>query len=156
MRCSGPASRLSIAAVTSDVFGILWLIYFGFQLASFVISTLLKLWQVFKGKHKRYSAALLAEEVLGGVLNVLALVGLWAFIHSLRLGSMLGAQELWLLVFWTFAALLLIQPMLPKSKLIYAKGGANPTLLTWLFMLLWTMPMLWALWVYAYSLPEMF
>lgn len=139
-----------------DVLGILWLVYFGFQLASLVISTVLKMWQVFNGRAKRYSRALLAEEILGGALNVFALLGLWAFINSLRLGSVLGAQEFWLLVFWLFAALLFIQPMLPKSKLIYAKGGANPTLLTWLFMLLWTMPMLWALWVYAYSLPKIF
>jgi len=141
--------------MTYDIFGILWLLYFGFQLASLAISTVLKMWQVFNGRAKRYSRALLTEEILGGTLNALALLGLWAFIHSQRLNSLLGAQEFWLLVFWLFATLLFIQPMLPKSKLIYAKGGANPTLLTWLFMLLWTMPMLWALWVYAYSLPKL-
>ncbi len=139
--------------MSGDVFLVLWLVYFGFQLASLVISSLLKLWQVFNGKHKRYGTALLAEEIIGGLLNVLALIGLWGFIHSIRYNHILGAQEFWLLVFWCFGALLLIQPMLPKSKLIYSKGGTNPTLLTWLFTLLWTMPLLWALWVYAYSLP---
>lgn len=144
------------AFLSGDVFGVLWLLYFGFQLASLVISSLLKLWQVFNGKHKRYSTPLLVEELLGGALNIMALIGLWGFIQSIRYDGLLGVQEPWLLVFWCFAGLLLIQPMLPKSKLVYSKGGANPTLLTWLFMLLWTMPLLWALWEYAHSLPELF
>lgn len=143
-----------------DIWGGLWLGYFGFQLASYVISSLLKLWQIFNGKHRRYSAALLAEEALGAILNALALVGLWGFIHSIRftqvLGGLLGSQEFWRLVFWGLAALLLIQPLLPKSRLIYAKGGSNPTVVSWLFMALWTMPLLGALWVYSDSLPQMF
>jgi len=143
-------------AFGTDVFGWLWLIYFGFQLASLVISSLLKLWQVFKGKHKRYAAPLLAEEVLGTVLNLIALAGLWGFIHSITYDGLAGAQEFWRLVFWCLAALLLLQPMLPKSRLIYAKGGGNPTALTWVFMALWTMPLMWALWVYSANLPTQF
>lgn len=138
------------------IFTGLWLVYFGFQLASMIISSLLKLWQVFKGKHRRYSTALLAEELLGGVLNILALVGLWGFIHNTQYDGILGGQEFWRLVFWGLAALLLIQPLLPKSKLVYAKGGANPTVLSWLFMALWIMPLLLALWVYGTALPELF
>jgi len=127
----------------------LWIAYFSFQLASLTISSLLKLWQVFRGKHKRYSKALLAEEIAGTALNALALVGLWGFIHSQSYDGLLGSREFWRFVFWGLAALLLIQPMLPKSKLIYNKGGANVTLINWLLMALWIMPLLWALWVYG-------
>jgi len=131
------------------IFYWLWVAYFGFQVASLVISTLLKLWQVFRGKHKRYSMALLAEEVIGGVLNALALTGLWGFIHSTSYSGLMGTQTFWRVVFWGLAALLLIQPLLPKSKLIYNKGGTNVTLINWLLMTLWIMPLLWALWVYG-------
>jgi len=132
-----------------DIFYWLWIVYFGFQLASLVISSLLKLWQVFRGKHKRYSRALLVEELVGGVLNTLALLGLWGFIHTLSYDGLLGTKEFWRVVFWGLTALLLIQPMLPKSKLIYNKGGTNITLITWLFMALWIMPLLWSVWVYG-------
>lgn len=127
----------------------LWVVYFGFQLASLVISTLLKLWQVFKGKHKRYNTTLLAEEVVGALLNALALLGLWGFIHSTSYGGLMDTKLFWRIVFWGLAALLLIQPLLPKSKLIYNKGGTNVTLITWLLMALWIMPLLWAVWVYG-------
>ena len=137
-----------------DLFGILWLVYFGFQLASLVLSSVLKLYQVFRGKHRRYSRTLLAEEVIGGALNILALVGLWGFIHSIRYDGLLGYREFWQLLFWCLLAQLIIQPLLPKSRLLYAKGGANPTLVTWLFMALWVMPLIWSLWVYAGNLPE--
>ena len=132
-----------------DIFYWLWIVYFGFQLASLVISSLLKFWQVFRGKHKRYSRALLVEELMGGVLNTLALLGLWGFIHTLSYDGLLGTKEFWRVVFWGLTALLLIQPMLPKSKLIYNKGGTNVTLITWLFMALWIMPLLWSVWVYG-------
>jgi len=131
------------------IFYWLWVVYFGFQLASLVVSTLLKLWQVFKGKHKRYSTPLLAEEIFGGVLNALALAGLWGFIHSMSYGGIMDTKLFWRIVFWGLAGLLLVQPLLPKSKLIYNKGGTNVTLITWLFMALWIMPLLWAVWVYG-------
>lgn len=135
-----------------DVFYWLWLLYFGFQVASLALSSLLKLWQVFRGKHKRYSRALLLEELAGGIINVLALIGLWGFIHSITYDGLLGTQEFWRAVFWGLAGLLAIQPLLPKSKLIYNKGGTNVTLISWLFMALWIMPLLWALWVYGDTL----
>ena len=135
-----------------DVFYWLWIAYFGFHLASLVISSLLKLWQVFRGKHKRYSSALFTEEIIGGVLNALALVGLWGFIHTISYPGVFGSQLFWRTVFWGLAALLLLQPLLPKSKLIYNKGGTNVTLISWLFMALWIMPLLWALWVYGAQL----
>ena len=86
---------------------------------------------------------------MGGVLNTLALLGLWGFIHTLSYDGLLGTKEFWRVVFWGLTALLLIQPMLPKSKLIYNKGGTNITLITWLFMALWIMPLLWSVWVYG-------
>ena len=137
-----------------DLFGVLWLVYFGFQAASLVISSLLKLYQIFLGKHRRYSSALLAEELLGTLLNAIALVGLWGFIHSIQYGGILSIREFWQAVFWGLLGLLVIQPLLPKSRLIYNKGGANPTLMTWLFMVFWILPLLGALWVYAGNLPS--
>lgn len=131
------------------IFYWLWVVYFGFQLASLVISTLLKLWQVFKGKHKRYSTPLLTEEIVGGLLNALALAGLWGFIHSTSYGGIMDTRLFWRAVFWGLAGLLLVQPLLPKSKLIYNKGGTNVTLITWLLMALWIMPLLWAVWMYG-------
>ena len=125
----------------------LWLLYFGFQTLSFVIASGMKLWQVIKGKHRRYSKWLKFEELASSALHAAALVGLWGFIRSIPF----AARELWVAIFWLLVGMILIQPSLPKSRLLKDGGGKFASFSVWLGAAFWAMPMVWALWAYQRS-----
>ena len=124
----------------------LWLLYFGLQLVSFIVSSGIKAWQVIKGRHKRYSGWLKLEELVGSLLSACALVGLWGYIQA----TAYLTREFWAAVFWGLLAMIVIQPLLPKSRLLNNTGGRRASLAIWLGACMWAMPLIWALWAYKH------
>lgn len=50
--------------------------------------------------------------------------------------------------------MILIQPFLPKSKLLKDSGGKFASFTVWLGAAFWAMPMIWALWAYQRGANE--
>ncbi|MEM7220464.1 MAG: hypothetical protein AAF515_19040 [Pseudomonadota bacterium] len=129
-----------------------WLAYFGFQLAAFVISSALKLWELLRGRRRRFSRALLAEELLGTLTTAAALVGLWGYIQQVPFGF----RELWQLVLAVLVALIALQPLLPRSRLLRDRDSGGAARLVWFWNLVWSLPLLLALWHYAQALRPLY
>jgi len=124
----------------------LWWVYFGYLLVLLAIGFVPYVSMLRTEPPRRLALATVAT-----LLNLWGLVGLWGYIRSLRLGS----PWLWRLCFLLTTAQFAFSGYQFAKVLRYGIGGLETTVaIVGLCSLLLGVPLLVALWLYAFRTPE--